>query len=326
MRRFPVKPRTVLPAIGLTVALILSGGGFASADPSGSDGPKPANGGAAGTTARATVHAKAAPHQASGSAFDSRRDPFFAKKMLIAYYGTPGTEALGVLGEGSPKAMVKRLKRQAKAYRGTGRKPRIVFEIIASVADREPGSDGNYSHYVDRGLLEKYMKIARNNNAYVVLDLQPGRSSFLTQAKHYAWALKRPHVGIALDSEWRMGKGEVPGEVIGSVTAKEINKTSKFVANLTRRNKLPRKIFMLHQFRTDMIKNIMTVKRRPKLVMVQHVDGFGTREQKLATYHAVAKPKKFSMGFKLFYDEDINIFRPRDIHKIKPRVDFVSYQ
>jgi hypothetical protein len=47
--------------------------------------------------------------------------------------------------------------------------------------------------------------------AYLVLDLQPGRSTFLSQARKLRWALKKPWVGLALDPEWRMGPGEVPG-------------------------------------------------------------------------------------------------------------------
>jgi hypothetical protein len=75
-----------------------------------------------------------------------------------------------------------------------------------------------------------------------------------------------------------------------------------------------------------MVRNIDRVRLRPRLAMVQHVDGFGTRSQKLATYHAVARPDLFHMGFKLFYDEDVNLFRPRRVLGIRPRIELVSYQ
>jgi hypothetical protein len=32
------------------------------------------------------------------------------------------------------------------------------------------------------------------------------------------------------------------------------------------------------------------------------------------------------MGFKLFYDEDVNRFTPRQVRKIRPAPRFVSYQ
>ena len=57
--------------------------------------------------------------------------------------------------------------------------------------------------------------------------------------------------------------------------------------------------------------------------MVQHVDGFGTPGQKLATYHAVARPRQFPMGFKLFYDEDRPPDGPGQVHRLRPEVRFV---
>jgi hypothetical protein len=60
--------------------------------------------------------------------------------------------------------------------------------------------------------------------------------------------------------------------------------------------------------------------------MVQHVDGFGTPKQKLATYHAVARPRQFTMGFKLFYDEDVRRMGAPQVRTVRPPVRFVSFQ
>ncbi len=49
-----------------------------------------------------------------------------------------------------------------------------------------------------------------------------------------------------------------------------------------------------------------------------HADGFGTRRQKLATYHFIARPHQFTMGFKLFYDEDVRRFDAADVRRIRP--------
>ena len=35
--------------------------------------------------------------------------------------------------------------------------------------------------------------------------------------------LREPDVGLALDPEWRMAPGQVPGDVIGRVDAREVN-------------------------------------------------------------------------------------------------------
>ena len=123
-----------------------------------------------------------------------------------------------------------------------------------------------------------------------------------------------------------MGKRGVPGRRIGSVDATEVNRVSYWLKDLVKAEQLPQKLFVLHQFRSDMIKNVGRVKPRAGLAMVQHVDGFGTPSQKLDTYRAVMRPRQFSMGFKLFYDEDTRLLRPGFVRAIRPKVRFVSYQ
>ena len=68
-------------------------------------------------------------------------------------------------------------------------------------------------------MIRRYLKAARKAKALLILDIQPGRSDFFTETKRLRKWLKEPDVGLALDPEWRMGPGEVPGKVIGSVGA-----------------------------------------------------------------------------------------------------------
>ncbi|WP_372727978.1 hypothetical protein [Nocardioides sp.] len=247
-------------------------------------------------------------------------------RFLVAYYGTAGTGALGVLGETDPATMHRRVRRAARPFRGPRRPVQVVHELIVTIADRVPGPDGDYSHDITRRQVRRHIEAAHEHGALLVLDLQPGRSDFLTVAKRWAWALRDPWVGLALDPEWRMAPGQVPGRVIGSVSAREINRTTRWLADLTRRHRLPQKLVLLHQFRTSMIRDIARVSSRARLATVQHVDGFGTQREKLATYHAVKRPQQFLMGMKLFYDEDHDRMGAREIHRIRPRVRFVSYQ
>ncbi|MGI8888508.1 MAG: hypothetical protein ACR2GB_06000, partial [Nocardioidaceae bacterium] len=90
-----------------------------------------------------------------------------------------------------------------------------------SVADVAPGADGDYSHLIPRSYVREYVRAARRKRALLVMDFQPGRSTFLSQVKQFSWALEKPFVGVALDPEGRMGPGEVPAQTIGSVGAKE---------------------------------------------------------------------------------------------------------
>jgi len=251
---------------------------------------------------------------------------FEGGRFLVAYYGTAQTPALGVLGESAPDTMHRRLRRAAAPFARPGHPVRPVYELIVSIADAYPGRGGDYSHDIPRAAVRRYIDAAHRNGALLLLDVQPGRTDFLTAARRWEWALRDPAVGLALDPEWRMGPRQVPGRTIGQVGAAEVNRTSAWLAGLTRRRGLPEKLFVLHQFRTDMVRHIELIDARPGLAMVQHVDGFGTPGQKADTYHAVARPRQFAMGFKLFYDEDVHRMSARDVHRLRPRVRFVSFQ
>ena len=93
-----------------------------------------------------------------------------------------------------------------------------------------------------------------------------------------------------------------------------------------RERDLPEKLFLLHQFRTSMITDIAAVEARPGLAMVQHLDGFGTRSAKDATSRALRRPEQFHLGYKLFYDEDVNIYTPPEVLAFQPAPEYVSYQ
>ena len=254
------------------------------------------------------------------------RKVFGKSRFLVAYYGTASTGVLGVLGERRPDRMHRQLVKAAKPFRRKGEKIVPVYELIVTIADAYPGKDGDFNHDITRAEVRRYIRAAERNGALVVLDIQPGRADFLDVAKRWSWALKHPQVGLALDPEWRMGRHQVPGRVIGSVGAAEVNKVSAWLNRLTKRHDLPEKVFMLHSFRTSMIRNPQRIADRRHLAEVLHVDGFGTPGQKLDTYRVLARPKQFAMGFKLFYDEDRPRMRPADVRRIRPKVRFVSFQ
>ncbi len=251
---------------------------------------------------------------------------FAQNKFLVAYYGSAGSGALGVLGEKSPDAIYPQLVRASRPFARNGRSVQPVFELIVTVAHAGPTRSGMYSSDIARAEVQRYIDAAHRHGVLLLLDLQPGRANFLAVAKRWEWALKDPYVGLALDPEWRMGRTQVPGRVIGSVSADEVNQVTRWLDTLTEREGLPQKVFVLHQFRTSMIRGIERVVGRPNLAMVQHVDGFGPPTAKLATYRTVAKPRQFVMGFKLFYDEDVPRMTPAQVLRIRPQVRFVSFQ
>jgi hypothetical protein len=249
----------------------------------------------------------------------------FPTYRVVAYYGTAGTATLGVLGEGTPDKMLPKLRAAAKPFAG-GRKVQVAYELIASVAQAGPGRDGDYSQMIPMARIQQYVDQARRNRVLVILDLQPGRGDFLPQARQLERFLVQPHVGLALDPEWRMPQGKVPGRTIGKVGSGEVNRVSDYVAGLVKRHNLPEKLFVLHQFRSSMLPDVARIKKQPGLAMVQHVDGFGTRSEKDATWNRLRRPQQFHLGYKLFYDEDVKRYRAADVLEFKPVPELVSFQ
>jgi hypothetical protein len=245
---------------------------------------------------------------------------------VVAYYGTAGTAALGVLGESDPDGIVPRLRAAAAGFATPDRKIQIAYELIVTVAQAKPGKDGTYSRMIDPGRIQQYVDAARRNQALVVLDVQPGRSDFLTQVRKLRPYLEQPHVGLALDPEWRMAPGQVPGKTVGQVNAAEVTAVAAYVAELVRERDLPEKLFLLHQFRASMIPDIASIAPQPGLAMVHHLDGFGTRGEKDATFKRLHQPGRFHLGYKLFYDEDVNLYQPPDVLAFPHVPDYISYQ
>jgi hypothetical protein len=254
----------------------------------------------------------------------------FPGRRMIALYGHPGDPRLGVLGEQPVQAAIARARRVAAGYAALVKEPVVpAFEIITTVASSSAGPDGDYSAESPVEQLRPWVDAAAKAGVYVVLDLQPGRTDFLTQAKRYTELLKEPHVGLALDPEWRLKPGQRHMVQIGSVSAAEINKTADWLAEFTRKNRLPQKVLMLHQFRLDMITSRTTVRTdHDELRVVIHADGFGTPGQKFDTWNAMHQnpPRNVWWGWKNFYDEDQPTFSPRQTMAIRPAPVFVSYQ
>ena len=252
-------------------------------------------------------------------------------RTYTAMYGHPGAPQLGVLGEQGVRASVKRVERLARKYRRVSSSTFVpMFEIIATVASSSAGKDKDYSSETSIKKLLPLVDAAEKAGIYVVLDLQPGRTDFLTQAKRYRSLLERPHVGLALDPEWRLKNKQKHLVQIGSVTAAEINRTSAWLADLTREKALPQKMFVLHQFSLAMIKNRSTLDTsRPELATVIHVDGSGPQGAKQDTWRVLRRnaPAGVGWGWKNFVDEDSPMLNARETwREVKPHPDLVTYQ
>ncbi|MCE2532222.1 MAG: hypothetical protein J4F44_07145, partial [Acidimicrobiia bacterium] len=181
-----------------------------------------------------------------------------------------------MLGEQGPSEGVARLGSIVAGDDADGFRVLPTFEIIVTVASAEPGPDGDYSRETALDVIRPWVEIAAANEVYVVLDLQPGRTDFLTQAKMYEEFLRLPHVGLALDPEWRLKPNQVHMVQIGTVDAAEINQVSEWLAGLVREEALPQKLLIVHQFHLSMITNRHRIETPPELAVLIHMDGHGS--------------------------------------------------
>ncbi|WP_376780204.1 cell wall-binding repeat-containing protein [Corynebacterium vitaeruminis] len=255
----------------------------------------------------------------------------FPGRRMVALYGHPSGAALGALGEQPPAESVERVKELAAQYQPMESQPVVpAFEVIATVASSDPGPDGNYSAESDVEELRPYVEAITQAGGYAVLDLQPGRASFLEQAQLYQDLLRLPGVGLALDPEWQIGPDEAPMQRVGNTTAAQVNEVADWLSGFVRENRLPQKVLMLHQFQTQMIQDREAINTaHPELAFVLHADGHGTAEDKFYTWAKMREglSPDYAMGWKNFIDEDTPMFTPEQTYdSVDPRPSFVSYQ
>jgi hypothetical protein len=253
----------------------------------------------------------------------------FPGRRLVALYGHPGDDNLGVLGEQPVAAAVQRAREVAAPYDAVTSVPVIpAFEIIATVASADSGADGDYSAESSLDHLRPWVDAATAAGFYVILDLQPGHTDFLTQAMRYEELLALQHVGLALDPEWRLAPGERHIDDIGQVSAAEVNGVAAWLADVVRRYHLPQKTLLLHQFRHDMLPDRAGIRVEPEVALVVQMDGLGDQQTKMETWQAitVGGPAGVHFGWKNFYDEDTTVRSPADTAALVPSPVYVSYQ
>jgi hypothetical protein len=249
---------------------------------------------------------------------------------IVALYGHPGVASLGALGEQGLRASVVRAKQVAAHYKSLSHVPVVpAFEIIASVATSAPGPEGTYSYETPVASLRPWIQAATKAGMYVILDLQPGRANFLTQAKMYQSLLKLPNVGLALDPEWKLQPGQLPLHQIGSVSITEVNSVVTWLAALTAQYRLPQKLLELHEFKIGEIQNEKLLDtHNDDLAIVMNMDGQGTPTMKQQTWDVVRAfaPSGVTFGWKNFYVKDQPMLSPSQTMSKTPNPVIISYE
>ena len=255
--------------------------------------------------------------------------PLLPAYRIVTYYGHPHDPAMGIVGEYEIEQLTEILREEAANYAAADPSRPVIpaLEVIATVAQRVPGSDGTYILDTDVETLTTYIDFAAEQGMLVVLDLQVGRGTVAGEIEKVRDLLARPNVHLAIDPEFAVAEGEIPGEYIGSVTAESITYAQQVLAEISATHGIPPKILIVHQFREDMIQGKDTLAPIPGVQLVIDADGYGAPELKTAVYNFLVRDEliEFS-GVKLFYRQDMPLMTPQEILALVPAPDVIIYQ
>jgi hypothetical protein len=255
----------------------------------------------------------------------------FPHYRLVGYAGVTGAKTLGRLGTGPLDSRVLELEKRAKPY-ADGREILPVLEVIATVVQGRAGRDGKYRVRLTDDKIRTYYEAARKHKALLLLNLQPGRSEFLPEARAYEKWLRLPDVGVAMDPEWAMDPGQVPGRAYGHTTGVELDQTARYLAELVKKHDLPEKVMVYHQVAPSVVRQESGLKDHHGVALIKSVDGLGPPGSKINTYRIVNKttPSFVYPGFKLFFTEDRRghgrLMSPDEVLALRPRPKYVMYE
>lgn len=254
----------------------------------------------------------------------------FPEHRLVGFSGGR-SPAFGRLDVNDLPGAAEDLAGMLPAYAVDGRLILPVFELIATVAHSSPTSSGLYRTIEPDEVIQTYLDAAREHDALLLLNLQPGRADFLDEVKLFEKWLVEPDVGLALDPEWAVDPGEVPGRVYGRTDAAELNAVAEWLSALVKQHNLPEKVLVFHQVHESVVQNETSMRPYPGVAVIKSVDGIGLQPEKEATWSRLmpTMPRWVHSGFKLFFDEDTRrgaLMTPEQVLALRPLPEYVLYE
>jgi hypothetical protein len=246
---------------------------------------------------------------------------FLEDNQIISYYGNPYVPAMGILGELEPEQLVAKVKAHARKYDALNGARRVqpALHMVYASAQPKPGADGRHLLFVDRRTVKRYIDLACKHDMLVFLDTQIGLSDAETEVEGLLEYLEQPHVHVALDPEFAMPPGEIPGKSVGTLDAAEINAAQSILQSFVQERGLPDKILVVHQFTDGMVTRRQLIKDYPNVRLVINMDGIGKPEIKQAQFTTYAGQAEYS-GIKLFFRQDPGLMREEDVIRLEPDV------
>jgi len=251
---------------------------------------------------------------------------------IVAFYGNPLSKRMGILGEIDPDEMLRRLEATATAWAAvdSGQKVLPALHLIATVAQGYPGPARKYRLQMPDSIIERVANWVETRGWLLILDIQPGLSTVEAELPVLVPYLKRPYVHLALDPEFAMKDGHLPGrDWMGRMDASEVNHAIDVLAKIVEENQLPPKVLVVHRFTRNMLTNASQIRLDPRVQVVIDMDGYGPPGSKMGAYRwfVVRHPVQYT-GFKLFFKtrNDNPMMKPEEVLELYPKPMYIQYQ
>jgi len=245
-------------------------------------------------------------------------------ELVVAYYGRPGVRSLGVLGQYSIDKLKPIIQHKASEYaRITGKNVVPGFDVIYGLASAEPGIHQDYIIRLNSKKLKPYIEAAEKEGFVLFIDIQLGKHTPQDAIGHILKYLKYHNVHIAIDPEFEVSNLNVrPGKKIGHIDAAWINEVQSIMDRYMRENHITeKKMLVVHMFRHSMVQNKAVVRHYDNIKLIMNLDGHGSPRLKINIYNAIYSApyaKRVAGGFKLFFNEDHPLMRPREVMGLDP--------
>lgn len=265
---------------------------------------------------------------ASTSELAAPTGSILADGRVLTFYGHPYDARMGILGELSDSDLVSALYQRAAMYEEAGGLPvQPAIELIACVAQDNPGEDGLYRARTSPDVIQYYADLAAANGMLLVLDVQVGHSNVMDEVEAILPFLQQSNVHLAIDPEFDMWGGDVPGDVIGSTTAAAINYAQGMLSQIVAEQGGPNKMLIVHQFTPYMISDKGSIVDDPNVDLAIVMDGFGTADLKIKHYNMFVRDEPVEYGgIKLFFTQDTPLMSPDEVMALEPMPDVIIYQ
>ena len=260
----------------------------------------------------------------------AERIPILANNTVVAFYGHPFSQKMGILGLFPKEEIAAQVKGWARQYDEVNGPDGAIAAFYIIYGTCWPGGDIGY---LKDSVLEEYIQYALSQNMIVFVDHQIGKYTVKEAMEKILPFLKYPNVHLAIDPEWRT---LIPMKEIGSISADELNQAEKMMQDYIVANDIPGiRMLVVHQFHEKMIREREKVRADQERVLLVHTaDGFGSPSLKKSTYSMISKADNMPVkGFKLFFKSDFPfagydkpLLSPQEVMELDPRPSLIIYQ